>query len=561
MRSGHVTFGSTMLLMAAALLPMVATGGVFAAEGKTYYVSPQGSDENSGLSAGKAFATIAKAATLAAAGDTVNILPGTYVGRIRPAHGGTAEAPITYRRQGEGEVVITTSKETDGGKWEERFAWKLGAGNDYTIIDGMTFRDAEGWVYIGDYAHHNTVRNCTFERCRMYHGIYVNNGSYNAIAGCKFLDAIAYPEGWTPDDPEPALADYISLWRDSHYNLVEGNEFHEITHVAVSIMGHDPDCIASHNIIRGNTFHEPKWKCVSFHAAAHTLVEDNTMTGLAASFIQFHAEKTIVRRNIFTHCRAVRSKPHPTYFHGVLWLKSSVDEYGSMDLAQHSRIYNNTFVDCQVPLTYRGVAGTLLPVSDNVFKNNLFSGFTTPLRLPMPFYKNFTTQQANLFTGNLLFGGPEDGKVFELIPDGKEPGQLMTLAEVVAESPKMCRRQLFDGNLEADPKLTAPDKGDFRPAPGSPCIDGGAALTRTRFAGQGTQVVVEDALYFCDGFRRIDGDLVRIGGNDAVRVTAVDYDMRTLTVDRELTWAAGDAVNLAYQGKAPDIGAVETGAK
>jgi len=548
--------GFAFLPLAVAALLLAAPSAALAAEGRTYYVSPRGNDEAAGLSVETAFATIARAAAVADAGDTVNILPGVYVGRIRLARGGTAEAPIVYRRHGEGEVVVTTSRETDGGRWEERFALKLGAGCNYTIIDGLTFRDAEGWIYIGDYAHHNTVRRCTFQRCRMYHGIYVNSGSFNTIADCKFLEAIPYPAGWTADDPEPALADYISLWRDSHYNLVQGNEFHEISHVAVCIMGHDPEFIASHNIVRGNTFHEPKWKCLSFHGAEHTLVEDNSMTGLAASFIQFHASRTIVRRNLFTHNRTVRSKPHPTYFHGVLWLKSGVNEYGSLDLAQHSRIYHNTFYDCQVPLTYRSATG-LVPVCNNVFKNNLFHTFTAPLRLPMPFYKNFTTQQANPFTGNLLFGGPEDGKVFELMADGAAEGRRMTLAEAVAESVAMCHRQLFDGNLEADPQLVDPAGGDFRPRPGAPCIDAALPLTRTRFAGQGTRVVVEDALYFCDGFGLIPGDRVQVGDQPAATVTTVDYDTGTLTVDRELSWPQGAAVHLAHHGKAPDIGAVE----
>ena len=540
---------------------VTAAAPVAVAAGTTYYVSPKGDDAVSGATVEQAFASIDKAAKLAAAGDVVNILPGTYVGRIRPVNSGTAEAPIIYRRHGDGQVVITTRKETDGGKWHDRFAFKLGEGCNYTVLDGLTFRDAEGWIYIGDQAHHNTVRNCTFQRCRMSHGIYVNNGSFNTIAGCKFLDAIPYPKDWDATKPEPSISDYITIWRDSHYNLVQGNEFGEISHVAVSIMGHDPEFIASHNIVRNNTFHEPKWKCLSFHHAEHTLVEGNRMTGLAAAFVQFHAEKTIMRRNVFTNYRAVKSEPHPTYFHGVLWLKSGINEYGTLDLAQHNRIYNNTFVDCQVPLTYRGLGRNRLPVCDNVFKNNILFRFATPLRMPMPFYAHYVTQQANPFVRNVLFAGPQGGKVFELIGDEEAKGRMLSLAEAVAESPKLCRKQLFVDNLEVDPQLADPAKADYRLKPGSPCIDAGAPLTRTRFAGSGTQVVVEDALYFCDGFRRIDGDMIVVGSNTPARVVTVDYDTKTLTVQRALSWEKGDPVNLAYEGKAPDIGALESGAE
>ena len=548
----------------------VAVGAVLAAgillaaaqtaAAKEYTVSPSGDDANAGTSPKAALRTIDRAAKLARAGDVVTILPGEYVGRIRPAASGTPEAPIVYRKVGDGEAVITTRKETDGGKWHERFAVKFGEGNNYTVIEGLTFRDAEAWVYIGDGAHHVTVKDCTFDGNRMYHGIYINNGSFNTIAGCRFVRAIAYPKGWQPTDPEPALADYISVWRDSHYNLIEGCTFGEISHVAVCIMGHDPEFVATHNIVRNCTFTDPKWKCVSFHAAEHTLVEGCRMSGLAAAYFQFHAARTIIRRNVFSGYRAVQSPPHPKYFHGVLWLKSGVNEYGSMDLAQHSRIYHNTFADCEVPLTYRGSGKTRPPVCDNVFKNNIFSGFATPLRLPLPFYKNYTTQEANPFVGNLLSGGPEGGKVFELIAREQAQGRLMTLAEVVAESPKLCRKQLFEGNVEADPQFADAAGGDWRLKAGSPCIDAGAPLARTRRAGQGTQVAVDDALYFCDGFRRIPGDVIVVGSNAPARIVEVDYDTRTVAVDRALSWAKGDAVNLAYEGKGPDIGAMEFGA-
>ena len=85
MRSGLIAV-SLILSVLAAATPAAATA---------YYVSPAGDDANDGTSAAKAFRSIDRAAKLAKAGDVVNILPGTYVGRIRPANSGTPEAPIT----------------------------------------------------------------------------------------------------------------------------------------------------------------------------------------------------------------------------------------------------------------------------------------------------------------------------------------------------------------------------------------------------------------------------------------------------------------------------------
>ena len=55
--------------------------------------------------------------------------------------------------------------------------------------------------------------------------------------------------------------------------------------------------------------------------------------------------------------------------------------------------------------------------------------------------------------------------------------------------------------------------------------------------------------------------MIVVGSNTPARVVTVDYDTRTLTVQRTLSWKKGDPVNLAYQGKAPDIGAFEHTAK
>jgi hypothetical protein len=44
-------------------------------------------------------------------------------------------------------------------------------------------------------------------------------------------------------------------------------------------------------------------------------------------------------------------------------------------------------------------------------------------------------------------------------------------------------------------------------------------------------------------------------------VTRVDYASRTLVLDRALTWTAGQGVALDFNGTAPDIGAVESGAR
>ena len=51
------------------------------------------------------YCTVARAATQVVAGDTVHIAPGRYPGTVRPAHGGTPDAPVRFVADGPGVVL------------------------------------------------------------------------------------------------------------------------------------------------------------------------------------------------------------------------------------------------------------------------------------------------------------------------------------------------------------------------------------------------------------------------------------------------------------------------
>ena len=74
------------------------------ADSATYYVSPSGSDSNSGTTASSPWETITKAADTAVAGDTVIVKAGTYTDptatsqeAFNPANSGTSTNPITFK--------------------------------------------------------------------------------------------------------------------------------------------------------------------------------------------------------------------------------------------------------------------------------------------------------------------------------------------------------------------------------------------------------------------------------------------------------------------------------
>lgn len=96
------------------------------AESATYYVAKNGSDSNSGTEVAP-FLTITKAVSLIQAGDTVLVKTGTYEESIPEITvSGTANAPITFKTYGDGEVIIQAPKRilTSG--------WTLTSGQTYT---------------------------------------------------------------------------------------------------------------------------------------------------------------------------------------------------------------------------------------------------------------------------------------------------------------------------------------------------------------------------------------------------------------------------------------------
>src|SRR5437879_7656067 len=82
----------------AALLPLCRPAR---AAGATYYVAATGNDSNSG-SANAPFRQIRRGLSAAAAGDTVLVGNGSYLGFDVRSRNGTAAAPITIRATGTG---------------------------------------------------------------------------------------------------------------------------------------------------------------------------------------------------------------------------------------------------------------------------------------------------------------------------------------------------------------------------------------------------------------------------------------------------------------------------
>lgn len=129
----------------------------------TYYVSPTGNDDDDGLSTGTAWESIDNGDQkgLLVPGDTVNILPGTYHigGTVQLKTDGTPSGIITYRRLGEGDVVL----DRDGGsgvalKMEGMYAVLSGIEVTGTTDEGIHLK--AGFCAVTECHVHNTGKEC-----------------------------------------------------------------------------------------------------------------------------------------------------------------------------------------------------------------------------------------------------------------------------------------------------------------------------------------------------------------------------------------------------------------
>ncbi len=205
------------LVMAYAFLAGVANA-------TTYFVSPSGNNSSTGLTVAAAWASIEQAEVLGviSPGDTVNILPGTYM-RTTPVQlitSGTGSLPIVYRRYGRGPAVIDMSG-ADG--------LTLVVSASYTEITGVTVANStdHGIELIG---HHNTISDCYIYGVQK-HGIRVV-GQSNHIVGTIVSNA---------------RDDAIRVEGSAGYTMLYNNTLYDAGKDGVEILAHT--CRFINNIV------------------------------------------------------------------------------------------------------------------------------------------------------------------------------------------------------------------------------------------------------------------------------------------------------------------------
>lgn len=151
----RITFalaGAVFALTAMIFIVANVGGEAANAAGTQYYVSPSGSDSNSG-SQSSPFRTVQKAANVVASGDTVNITPGVYA-PFTLDRSGTASARITFKGTGTGVWIDGNCNSANtieingdyitmqdfGARRSVEEVVRL-TGSDYATFDRMTITD------------------------------------------------------------------------------------------------------------------------------------------------------------------------------------------------------------------------------------------------------------------------------------------------------------------------------------------------------------------------------------------------------------------------------------
>jgi hypothetical protein len=287
-------------------------------------------------------------------------------------------------------------------------------------------------------------------------------------------------------------------------------------------------------MIRSCVFDNPTWKAIGLHKTEYTLIENNVCFGDAANFLQFEAQKVILRNNLFYRYHDTTKGLPEVGFRGVMRIQSVKDEYGCPNLAQHNRIYNNLFYGNERTITNFSVK---LPVFDNEFKNNIFYKNQQTIQISNSDYREVSK---NYFRNNILSG---ENQLIKLLEDS------FSLSEAQNKL-----TDLYQNNFDSNPLFVNESRNDFHITKVSPCIDKGANLTKTLNSGKGSSIKVEDPLYFCDGYGLIAGDKIRVGKNSPMKILKIDYEKGMITLSGKLKWKTGDPVNLDFKGKGPDIG-------
>lgn len=505
---------------------------------------------------GDAYKSLQSAANAATAGTRVLIRGGVYNEQLSPQNSGEENNYITFKNFGN-EVVEFTGTSLSPAIWIDQ--------KDYIEIKGIKFLDCPQFISIKS-SSYITIEDCDFENSTMFESCQLKTmGDYFHFKNNTLKNG----------------TDLLSIQGGS-YHLIEGNTFHTASHTCLVFMG------VHNSAIRNNILINPIQKLLEIFAtrdrewstpyrkSEHILIENNLFgpnsqrEGLyhgkeapASWGTQFSGVKCIVRNNIFAGCEGGMD----ICGYGRI---GGGDDSPEAVFNFSNRIYNNTVYSNGERGRYGSGPGVKISHNsysefyDNIFMNNIFyanrifKDAHTKRDVPsvqIAFRAPANPSETRFYNNSITAQSDKDEDVFWM---GKED-KGYTLDAFERAYPDYSGNNI-QGNprfITDQPNIKDLDRSEYELTKGSPCVDAGGFLTYAIGTGQDSVLKVEDPYFFSDGFDIVEGDMIRVGTEEA-QVISVDYDTRHLLLSKKIQWKDKAPVSLIYKGIAPDIGAVES---
>ena len=532
-----------------------ASAAVTPSGGNYFYLATNGDDANDGKTINAPVKTFWRAQYLLSPGDVLLVRGGTYADQLFvTVTDGTADKPITVQAYPGEKPII-------GG--HSGYGAFIIAEKPYYVFDGLSYEgmfDGNYVFWIHD-THHITLRNISIKN--FANDMVLLHSCADVVIENSYFDTTGNPA-------ESGFGEHIWVAGSSRV-LIQNNTLIRAGHASISLIDDNRNGNRSvNNVIRNNRIEQHWGGGIYVGNYSRANLVDNNQISFAGENVPYpklgiglSCPDNIIRRNVIS--RTGSSRQALDNGMGIYaW-----DDGGKIQNAIDNRIYNNVIYRSANRGLYFFLRGTS-EATRNKFVNNVIYhnkeqfcddyGCAKGLEISVDSYHTLNKWPSypneNFFFNNVILSAIDGVDQ----PDGTSvsydyEGWTKSVTQLQTDYPKY-----FKGNTTANPKFVDADNGSFLLQGSSPLIDGGADLTRTVSAGTNTtQVRVEDARFFTDGYSVVPGDVIKIGTNDPVSITAVDLTSNTLTVARGVTFKAGDVVNLPFAGAKPDIGAFEYG--
>ncbi|OGV64237.1 MAG: hypothetical protein A2498_05225 [Lentisphaerae bacterium RIFOXYC12_FULL_60_16] len=276
-----VRFHARNLVFIAAISLLLAF--VYSGQAADYYVKPDGTDTNTGLSWENAFKTIQKAAGIVTAGGTVTVAAGTYQEQVTPVNAGSAGSPITYRAK-EGDTVVVSGWETV---------------TNFVLHGGVTWKKTTETVTINNVWEDNEY--CDYVQ-------KYNTNDVQATAATFYYDAagdILYIHTKNGDSPDGHA---IKATRKNSVFYVNGKDYVKIEgftckHASSGIYFYLSDnCVASNNICCYNDWDAYLYGGISAYGGTNLTLANNTCyKNRGGIYVRSCADSRITGNNCYSN--------------------------------------------------------------------------------------------------------------------------------------------------------------------------------------------------------------------------------------------------------------------